>query len=224
MLHAFATKNRKKRGTNTRAQKDTKNGTTLHVSPEARPFSLARCIKMDPTVYVFDPPPPSWMWTRHRAVKQGKSGGSVGTTDQGKGKGSWEGKSGQEGTGGSLRDWKFFLLRTALRDHQPPTANCHQTPTANRCQLPSATNHQPPTAANHHQPPATKRQSPPTMVEFMSYTRSFCKTAVQELFFPFLKDRPEEEGEGHRVMRGRWASLPMEGKGPREGPCIATGQ
>ena len=27
------------------------------------------------------------MWTRHREVKQGKSGGSVGTTDQGNGKG-----------------------------------------------------------------------------------------------------------------------------------------
>ena len=30
---------------------------------------------------------PSSAWTRRREVKQGKSGGSVGTTDQGKGKG-----------------------------------------------------------------------------------------------------------------------------------------
>ena len=30
---------------------------------------------------------PSYVWTRHREVKQGKSGGSVGTTDQGNGKG-----------------------------------------------------------------------------------------------------------------------------------------
>ena len=30
---------------------------------------------------------PSSVWTRRREVKQGKSGGSVGTTDQGKGKG-----------------------------------------------------------------------------------------------------------------------------------------
>ena len=37
--------------------------------------------------------------TRHRAVKQGKSRGSVGTTDQGKGKGSREGKIGQGGRG-----------------------------------------------------------------------------------------------------------------------------
>ena len=33
------------------------------------------------------PPPPSSAWTRRREVKQGKSGGSVGTTDQGNGKG-----------------------------------------------------------------------------------------------------------------------------------------
>ena len=33
------------------------------------------------------PPLPSSAWTRRREVKQGKSGGSVGTTDQGKGKG-----------------------------------------------------------------------------------------------------------------------------------------
>ena len=38
---------------------------------------------------------PSSVWTQHREVKQGKSGGSVGTTDQGKGKGSGEGMIGQ---------------------------------------------------------------------------------------------------------------------------------
>ena len=42
---------------------------------------------------------PSSVWTRHRAVKQGKSGGSVGTTDQGKGKGSREREIGQDGRG-----------------------------------------------------------------------------------------------------------------------------
>ena len=43
---------------------------------------------------------------------------------------------------------------------QPPTANRHQPPTADRQSLPTA-----------------NRQSPPTMVEHMSHTRSFCKTA-----------------------------------------------
>ena len=47
---------------------------------------------------------------------------------------------------------------------------------------PTATNRQlPTTSANRHQPPTAK--SPPTMVEHMSYTRSFYKTAVQEHFF-----------------------------------------
>ena len=40
---------------------------------------------------------PSFVWTRHGAVKQGKSGGSVGTTSRGKGKASREGKTGQGG-------------------------------------------------------------------------------------------------------------------------------
>ena len=35
-------------------------------------------------------PPPSSVWDRHRAVKEGKSGGSVGTTSRGKGRGSRE--------------------------------------------------------------------------------------------------------------------------------------
>ena len=38
---------------------------------------------------------PPYVWTRHREVKQGKSGGSVGTTYQGRGKGSREGINGQ---------------------------------------------------------------------------------------------------------------------------------
>ena len=33
-----------------------------------------------------------------------------------------------------------------------------------------------------------------------------------------------EEEEGHRVVRGRWAPPPMEGKGPREGQRMAIGQ
>ena len=36
------------------------------------------------------------VWTPRRAVKRGKSGGSVGAACQGKGKGSREGKKGQE--------------------------------------------------------------------------------------------------------------------------------
>ena len=44
-------------------------------------------------------PAPSAVWTRHGAVGQGKSRGSVGTTDQGKGKGSGEGKTGHGGRG-----------------------------------------------------------------------------------------------------------------------------
>ena len=115
----------------------------------------------------------------------------------------------QWGPGRSLRDQIFFLLRAAPRDHQPLTANCHQPPIA--------TNHQPSTAANRHQPPITNcrlpptaanrrqpptanrqsppaanRQSPPTMVEHLSYTRSFlkkpCTGTVFFLFFS-VKDR-----------------------------------
>ena len=62
-------------------------------------------------------------------------------------------------SGRSLRNL-FSVLRTALkdpRDHQPPTTN-RQSPTANR-------------------------QSPPPIFEHMSYSQSFCKTAVLELFF-----------------------------------------
>ena len=42
----------------------------------------------------------------------------------------------------------FFLLRTAPRDHQPPTTNRRQPPTANH-QPPPTGNRQPPTATNH---------------------------------------------------------------------------
>ena len=77
--------------------------------------------------------------------------------------------------GRSFRDQIFFFceglrLRTAPRDHQPPTANSHQPPTAtnrqpptatNRRQPPAATNRQLPTTANRHQPPTTNHQPPP---------------------------------------------------------------
>ena len=42
---------------------------------------------------------PSSVWIQHRAVKQGQSGGSVGTTSQGKGRGSREVRIGQAGRG-----------------------------------------------------------------------------------------------------------------------------
>ena len=49
----------------------------------------------------------------------------------------------------------FFLLRTAPRDHQPPTAaNRQRRPTANRQPQPTTTNRQLPTA-NRRQPPPT---------------------------------------------------------------------
>ena len=117
------------------------------------------------------------------------------------------------GTRAVLKGPDFFLLRTALKDRpkgpptanrQPPTAtNCHQPPTVNRCQPPPTTHHQlptaanrcqpPPTAANHQlptanrqSPPAANRQSPPTMVEHMSYTRSFFEKTMfwNSFFFP----------------------------------------
>ena len=42
--------------------------------------------------------------------------------------------------GGPLGPSFFFWLRTAPRDHQPPTANCRQPPTANCLQPPTAAN------------------------------------------------------------------------------------
>ena len=93
----------------------------------------------------------------------------------------------------------FFLLRTAPRDHQPPTANSHQPPTAtSRQPLPTATNHQSPTT-NRRQPPLTatnrqlltaNRQLPPTMVEHMECPRAFLGKLVPEHFFFPVKDRP----------------------------------
>ena len=120
---------------------------------------------------------------------------------------------------------------TAANRRQPPTAaNRQPRPTANRQPLPTATNHPsptancrqpPPTAANHQpptanrqSPPAANRQSPPTMVEHMSYTRSFLKKPCSGtvFFFP-VKDRPglpqEETGFSvyttlHRNHRFGW--------------------
>ena len=67
-------------------------------------------------------------------------------------------------------------LGTVPRDRQPPTATNHQPP--------PTPNHQPP-IANHQPPPTTANcRSPPTMVEHMSYTRHFCKTAILEHFPP----------------------------------------
>ena len=114
-------------------------------------------------------------------------------------------------SGRSLRDEIFLFcsgppLRTAPRDHQPPTANHQPPPTANHqppptanCQPPPTTNYQPPTAANHHQPPPTtscqlptanrrqpptaNRQPPPTMVEHMECPRAFLGKLVPEHFF-----------------------------------------
>ena len=93
---------------------------------------------------------------------------------------------------GVLRELDFFLLRTALRDRPkgPPTAN-HQPPATTNRQPPPTASRQPPTA-NRQSPPTGNRQSPPTMVEHMSYTLSFCKTAVQEHFFFPVKDPPAE--------------------------------
>ena len=56
------------------------------------------------------------------------------------------------------------ILRTAPRDHQPPTTNRHQPPTATYRQPPAATNRQPPTTANRHQPAIPNHQLPPTTI------------------------------------------------------------
>ena len=90
-------------------------------------------------------------------------------------------------------------LRTASRDHQPPTTNRHQPPTANckrrpianRHPLPTDTNPQSPTTNRRqpHQLPPTASRQPPTMVEHMSYTQSFCRITISEHFF-FLSRTP----------------------------------
>ena len=67
--------------------------------------------------------------------------------------------------------------------HSSHPKNGHQSPTTNR--------RQPPPTATIRQSPTANRQSPPTMVEHMSYTQSFCKTAGQTtLFSSPLKDPP----------------------------------
>ena len=53
----------------------------------------------------------------------------------------------------------FFVLRTAPRDHQPPTAATRQTPTATNRQPPTL-NRQPPAPANHQLPTTTNPQPP----------------------------------------------------------------
>ena len=123
------------------------------------------------------------------------------------------------GAGGSFRNSIFLFVKdrpqrppqgttsrqsqTAINRQPPPTTNHQPPPTASGDQPPPTTNHRqpPPTAtnrqsptANRHYPPTANRQSPPTMVEHMSYTRSFCKNAVQEHFFFPLKDPPDWEG------------------------------
>ena len=71
-------------------------------------------------------------------------------------------------------------------------------PTANHCQLPPTTKHQAPTAANHHQLPPTASHQPPTANRhqapnansyqtWLSYTLSFCKTAIHEHFLFLLR-------------------------------------
>ena len=100
----------------------------------------------------------------------------------------------------------FFFIKD--RPQGPPQGTTNRQPPTTSRQPPAATNRQPPTTAKRHQPPITNRrqppptttnrqsptanrQSPPTIVKHMSYTRSFCKTAVQEHhFFPPLKDPP----------------------------------
>ena len=67
------------------------------------------------------------------------------------------------------------------------TATNHQAPSTHRSQPPpTATNRQSPTA-NRQSPPTAKCQSLPTMVENMSYTLSFCKTAIHEHFLFLLR-------------------------------------
>ena len=88
--------------------------------------------------------------------------------------------------GGPLGARIFFFWRSALKDRpkRPPTANRHQPPTADHCQppptttnrqSPTANRRQPPPTATNRQSPTANRQSPPTMLEHMSYARSFCK-------------------------------------------------
>ena len=114
----------------------------------------------------------------------------------------WRGGAGED-TGQAegravLKEPDFFLLRTAPRDHQPPTANSHQPPAATNRQPPPTTNHQAPTGTNHHQPPPTascqlptanrrqpptaNRQPPPTMVEHMECPQALLGKLCNRVF------------------------------------------
>ena len=80
---------------------------------------------------------PSSVWTRHRAVKQGKSGGSVGTTSKGKGKGSGEGKMGQGGRGTTAYGGKGSKGRAASGDRPIGATSCgREQHTKATCQPP----------------------------------------------------------------------------------------
>ena len=125
-----------------------------------------------------------------------------------------------------LKGTRFFFfcqgppLRTAPRDHQPPTADSHQPPTAtnrqpptashqppptasgdqpptaDHCQPPPTTNHQPPTAANHHQPPPTASCQLPTANRHQPWLSTwsargpFWENWFRNTFFFPVKDRP----------------------------------
>ena len=54
-----------------------------------------------------------------------------------------------------LKSPNFFLLRTASKDYQPPTANRHQPPPTSECQPPTANRCQPPPTATNLQVPTT---------------------------------------------------------------------
>ena len=83
-------------------------------------------------------------------------------------------RAGAECTGGArlLLSGSRRRGRVSLSGGQPPL-------TATNRQLPTTSRHHPPTA-NRHQP-------------WLSYTQSFCKTAVQEHFFFPLKDPPAKK-------------------------------
>ena len=53
---------------------------------------------------------PSSVCTRHGAAKQGKSGGPVGTTSRGKGRGSREARKGQGGRGRTRGGERWFVV------------------------------------------------------------------------------------------------------------------
>ena len=67
-------------------------------------------------------PLPWFVWTHHRAVKQGQSGGSVGTTAQGKGRECREVRIGQTGRSKAL--WGGKPMGTASSRQQCSQASC----------------------------------------------------------------------------------------------------